>query len=147
MKYNPSSARQVMGLFGFVWLCAGFLLVWPLTNFIFGSPKGIAFIDYLWAVPIFALTCGLAGGVIPYGIMRSASLDWEGCKFIFFVTLLEILIFVLISIIGEVICRRIHAATLDVPRWIANTIFLMIPITTMLVVLSVGVYKRHNNIK
>jgi hypothetical protein len=142
MKRNSSSSRQIFGLFVIIGFIVGVFLAWPLAEFVFNSPKGMVFLGR-WVVPVFALACGLAGGAIPYWFIPTPSLDRKSWILIVFLTLLEMFVFLAASTIGAGICRMIHRKTLDLPNWVANTIFLMIPITTMLVVISVGMYMNR----
>jgi hypothetical protein len=137
MKLMQSTPKQALGLFGYVGLGAGLCLNCPVAQFIFESPKGPACISD-WVIPVFAFTCTLAGISIPYGVFSQPYLNAKGWKYLSIVALLSLATFISLAIAGSFLYGKIYSTILDVPRWVANLVFLMIPVFTLLVPLTIG---------
>lgn len=141
MRSNRSSTRQIQYLFSLLGFCLGFFSAWSVAGFVFDSPKGFVLLSD-WALPAFALICGVAGWVIPHGVMPSSYFDKKSWLYIIFIAFIEIFMLCFLSALAAVICRRIHTALIPIEKWLADGVFLMIPIITTLFTFFVGAYKK-----
>jgi len=113
-----------------------------LAQLVFNSPKGVAFLSH-WVILVFGFGCGFLGVMIPYGATGSKVLDRGAWKNAIILGFTAAILFFLLTLLATGVARSVHSATLNITHWIADTIILVIPFATALIILLIGLRMKN----